>query len=423
MNEKTALQIVALPIESLTPYEKNARQHKDMDVAVIKKSIEEFGFNDPIGIWGKKNIIVEGHGRLEALKQLGYKEVPCIRLDHLTDEQRKAYALTHNRSAEMSSWDLDNLDEELKALEAQFDLSALGFEEFLSNEEEEDEESKDDEFEVDDFIPEEPKTKPGDIYVLGNHRLICGDSSKEETLDALLGKETKIDLLLTDPPYNVDYEGGTAEKLKIADDNMNDDDYRYRLAACFKNADRFMKPGASFYIWFADKKSYWVHGAVLDTKWEIRQMPVWVKDTLVLGRNHYQFKDEPCYYGWKEGAASKFVDDRTLTTVWEFERPKRSLEHPTMKPVPLFSFILDNSSDKGDNVLDLFSGSGTTIISCEERGRRAFCVEKKPKYCDVDVKRYLRYTGSAEGCYLIRDGEKMELPQDFISVLDFKEIL
>lgn len=416
MNEDLInLKVEYLSVDSLTPYSKNARQHKDLDIAVIKKSIEEFGFNDPIGIWGDKNYIVEGHGRLQAARELGFKEVPCIRLDHLNDKQRKAYALEHNRSAELSIWDIDTLEEELKALEDDFDLSALGFEEFLGNEEPE---VTDDDFDEDLFISENPESKPGDIYILGRHRIMCGNSSLPETLNALLGEETKIDLLLTDPPYNVDYEGKTAEKLKIKDDDMSDDDYRSMLAKCFKNANRFMKPGASFYIWFADKKSFWVHGAILDTGWEVRQMPVWVKDSMVLGRNHYQFKHEPCYYGWKEGAASKFVEDRTLTTVWEFERPKRSLEHPTMKPVPLWTFILNNSSSKGDNVLDLFGGSGTTIIACEEVGRNAYCVEKDPHYVDVDVKRYLRYTGSKEGCFLIRDGQKMDLPQEFISVLD-----
>ena len=416
MNEDLInLKIEYLDVDTLTPYTKNARKHKDLDIAVIKKSIQEFGFDDPIGIWSDKNIIVEGHGRWLAAKELGYKEVPCIRLDHLNDEQRKAYALTHNRSAEMSSWDFDILDEELKALEEEYDLSALGFEEFLNNEEIE---VVDDEFDEDEFMPDTPQTKPGDIYVLGDHRIICGNSAKEETLNALLGEETKIDLLLTDPPYNVDYEGKTAEKLKIKDDNMDDNEYRSMLTACFKNANRFMKPGASFYIWFAGKKSYWVQGAIMDTGWEVRQMPVWVKDSMVLGRNHYQFKHEPCFYGWKDGAASKFVEDRTLTTVWEFERPKRSLEHPTMKPVPLWTFILNNSSNKGDKVLDLFGGSGTTIIACEEVGRNAYCVEKDPHYVDVDVKRYLRYKGSKEGCYLIREGEKLDLPQEFFSVFD-----
>lgn len=410
------LEIVYLPVEALTPYEKNARKHQSKDVEVIKKSIQEFGFKDPIGIWGKNNIIVEGHGRLLAAKELGFKDVPCIRLDDLSDEQRKAYALAHNRSAEMSEWDIDTLDEELRALESEFDLSALGFNDFLDKESEE-ELIQDDDFDPDLFMEEESASQPGDIYFLGRHRLICGDSSNRTIIEDLMDGE-KADLLLTDPPYNVDYEGKTAEKLKIENDKMSNDEYRVKLATCFKNADRVMKDGASFYIWFADKKSYWVHGAIMDANWEVRQMPVWNKDSMVLGRNHYHFKHEPCYYGWKEGAASTFVDDRTLTTVWDFDRPKRSLEHPTMKPIPLFTFIIHNSSKKGDNVLDIFAGSGTTIIACEETGRTGYCVEKDPHYVDVIVKRYLRYKGSAEGCSLIRKGEILELDKSLTSVLD-----
>ena len=408
----TNLEFVVLPIDQLTPYEKNARKHKKADIDVIKKSIEEFGFNDPIGIWGKKNIVVEGHGRLLAVQELGWTEVPCIRLDHLTDEQRKAYALAHNRSAELSEWDIDTLDEELRALEQQFDLESLGFGDFLKEDEPLD--IQDDEFDEDLFIPETPNSQTGDIYILGRHKLIVGDSTKKETIDALVGDEV-IDLLLTDPPYNVDYEG---EAGKIDNDDMDDDDFRVFLSKAFKLADSKMRKGASFYIWFAGKKSYWVHGAILDTGWTVRQMPIWNKNSLVLGLSKYQFKHEPCYFGWKDGAPCTFSEDRTLTTVWDFDRPIHSDLHPTMKPLPLFAFLLNNSTKKGDKVLDLFGGSGTTLICCEEADRQCFIAEKLPKYADVIVTRYLTLKGNDNDCYLIRNGEKQPLPDEFLESIN-----
>ena len=404
------LKFVYLPIDALTPYEKNARKHQHADIDVIKKSIEEFGMNDPIGIWGDKNIIVEGHGRLAALKELGWKEVPCIRLDHLTDEQRKAYALAHNRSAELSTWDFDLLDEELAALKNEFDLEGLGFKDLM--EEEPQIEPKDDDFDVDEFLNDKTVSQLGDVFQLGRHTLVCGDCTKKEYVDKLVA-DKKVDLLLTDPPYNVDYEG---EAGTIENDNMENKDFRKFLSSAFKNADRVMKDGASWYVWFADKKSYWVHGAILDVGWEVKQMPVWNKNSLVLGRSKYQFKHEPCYFGWKDKATPTFSDDRTLTTVWDFDRPTHNELHPTMKPVPLFAFLIKNSTknEKGrDVVLDLFAGSGTTLIASEQTGRTALCMEKSPKYADVIVKRYVRFVGSAEGCTM--NGQP--LPPDLIDVV------
>jgi len=391
MKTEFKIQTVYLPIDSLTPYEKNARKHKPADVEVIKKSIEQFGMNDPIGIWGKNNLIVEGHGRLMALKELGYTEVPCIRLDHLTDEERKAYALAHNRSAELSTWDFDRLDEELAELKSEFDLSALGFDDLMPEEEIE---AKDDDFEIDDFVSEDFISKPGDVFKLGRHTLVCGDSTKEEDVKKLVGDNT-IDLLLTDPPYNVDYEG---EAGKIENDKMDNDGFRNLLAKALMQADKYMRKGASWYIWFADKKAYWVHGAILDVGWEVRQMPIWKKNSLVLGRSNFQFIHEPCMYGWKEGAACTFSEDRNHTTVWEFDRPTHNELHPTMKPIPLFDYLIGLSSKKDDNVLDLFAGSGTTMIACEQSNRTSFCMELDPRYVDVIVRRYVKYKGSAKDC-------------------------
>lgn len=408
------LEIVYLPVDSLTPYDKNARQHKSFDVAVIKKSIEEFGFDDPIGIWSDKNIIVEGHGRLLAAKELGMTEVPCIRLDHLTDEQRKAYALTHNRSAELSAWDFDTLEAELKTLEDEFDLSALGFEELLPEEEPE---VKDDDFDEDVFLTENPESKLGDLYILGRHRLICGDSTKRENVELLMNG-AQADFILTDPPYNVDYVGKTAEALKIQNDKKTDDEFKEFLFKAFNNSIINAKDGANIFVFHSDSQetNFRVALEKAGAKWH--QTWQWIKNSIVLGHGWAHYQNEPIWVGWKEGAAHYTTGRRDLSTVLNYDRPTRSLEHPTMKPLDLLGYLIQEGSKKGDLCVDLFGGSGSTLIACEEADRTCYTAEIDPRYADVIVKRYLRWTGSKEGCYLIRDGEKQDIPQEFLSVLD-----
>ena len=412
---ETELKVVVLSVDELTPYEKNARTHKDFDVSVIKKSIQEFGFNDPIGIWGDKNYIVEGHGRLLAAKELGMKEVPCIRLDHLTDEQRKAYALAHNRSAELSAWDFDTLDEELKALENEFDLSALGFEEFLDVEEPT--QVGDDDFNEDEYLSETPESKVGDIYVLGNHRVMCGDSTKKEVVAELVNKK-QVDFVVTDPPYNVDYVGKTADALKIQNDKKSDTDFRAFLDKSFANMFLNMKPGANIFVFHADSEEENFRGAFKGAGFKYHQSWIWKKNSIVLGHGWAHYQHEPILVGWKEGAAHYNTGKRDLSTVLEYDRPTRSLEHPTMKPLDLIGYLIQEGSKKGDLCLDLFGGSGSTLIACEQAQRTCYTMEIDPRYADVIVKRYLRYKGTKKDCYLIRDGEKLDLPQEFISVLD-----
>ena len=378
------LEIEYIKIEKLKPYEKNARKHQKEDVETIKASIKEFGMCDPIGIWGEKNIIVEGHGRLMALKELGYEEVPCIRLDFLSDEQRRAYALAHNKTAEMSDWDFDLLDSELDNI-LDIDMTNFGFEI-----EEEEQEVTEDDYEVE--IPQEPKSKLGDIYQLGNHRLMCGDSTVLNDVERLMGG-CKADMLLTDPPYNVDYEGKTKDKLKIKNDKMNNENFRQFLADAFTNADMVMKPGAVFYIWHAGLEGYNFMGACFDAGWTVRQCLIWNKNSMAIGRQDYQWKHEPCLYGWKDGAGHLWAADRKQTTVLNFERPTKSDLHPTMKPIPLFDYQIKNNTKGGDIILDLFGGSGTTIMACEQNGRCAYTMEYDPKYVDVIIDRWEQFTG------------------------------
>ncbi len=411
------LKIEYVSLESLRPYEKNARSHGKEDLKAIINSIQEFGFNDPIGVW--HDIIVEGHGRWMAAKELKMETVPILRLDELTDEQRKAYALAHNKTAELSGWDFDVLATELKDL-ADFDMSQFGFDMAAVGEEES-------EVQDDDFVEELPKsatTQLGDIFKMGGHYLICGDSTKEETIKKLLQGQ-QVDLLVTDPPYNVDYVGKTKDALKIENDKKSDGDFHKLLVDAFKAADQVMRPGAAFYIWHADSEGYNFRGACREIGWQVRQCLIWNKNTFVLGRQDYQWKHEPCLYGWKDGAAHYFVDDRTQstvfedkghdidhmkkeemkallkelfedkisTTVMEEDKPSRSAEHPTMKPIKLLARQIKNSSKKGENVLDIFGGSGSTLITCEQLGRHCFTVELDPKYCDVIIKRWEDFTG------------------------------
>lgn len=376
------LKIEYIPIKDIKPYKRNAKLHPQEQIDQIKASIKEFGFNDPIAVW-HDNEIIEGHGRLLAAKQMKLKEIPIIRLDELTDEQRRAYMLAHNQLTMNSGFDLEILTEEINNI-LDIDMGDFGFEDFTI---EEPEEVIEDEF--DEEIPEEPKSKRGDIYQLGRHRLMCGDSTNADDVNSLMGG-ILADLLVTDPPYGVDYEG---EAGKIENDNLKDEEFLNFLESAFKNADSVMNAGSSFYIWYADSSSNTFRPACANIGWTIRECLIWNKDHLVIGRQDYQWKHEPCLYGWKDGAPHRWYSDRKQTTVLDFERPTASKLHPTMKPVTLFDYLIKNSSKKDDNVLDLFGGSGTTIMACEQNGRNAFVMEYDPRFIDVIIKRWEDFTG------------------------------
>lgn len=384
------LKVDYIPIEQLKPYEKNAKIHTPEQIEQIKNSIQEFGMNDPIGIWGEENLIVEGHGRLIACKELGFDEVPVIRLDSLTDEQRRAYTLVHNQTTMNTGFDLDVLNEELDNID--IDMSDYGFDIEIDDIEEGTEVKEDDAPEVKDG---EPKAKRGDIYQLGRHRLMCGDSTSSDDVFKLVGGNTSpaVDLLITDPPYNVDYTGKTKDALKISNDSMDADAFHDFLYNAFINAFSTMKDGASFYVWYASKEVVNFSTALADAGLSVKQELIWNKNSLVMGRQDYQWKHEPCLYGWKETDSHHWYGDRKQTTVIDFDRPTKSELHPTMKPVGLFDYQIKNSTKKCDNVLDLFGGSGTTIMACEQNGRNAYVMEYDPHYIDVIIERWENFTG------------------------------
>ena len=375
-------------IEKLKPYKNNARTHSDEQIEKIAKSMKEFGFINPVLVDGDLNVIA-GHGRILGAKKLGMKEVPCLFIENLTEEQKRAYIIADNRLAEDAGWDKELLKIELEDLKnMNFDITLTGFE--LEDFDFSMDETKVIEDEFDENVPEEPTSKKGEIYKLGKHFLMCGDSTDINDVEKLMNG-VKADMLLTDPPYNVDYEGGTG--LTIQNDNMDDETFREFLRVSFFNANSVMKEGAVFYIWHADSEGYNFRGACHDIGWKVRQCLIWCKNTLVMGRQDYHWKHEPCLYGWKEGASHLWASDRKQTTVLEFDRPSVSKEHPTMKPVGLFDYLIKNNTNKDDIVLDLFAGSGTSIIACEQNGRIAYSMELDPKYVDVIISRWEKLTG------------------------------
>ena len=374
-----------VPVAQIKPDERNARKHSDEQIMELRRSLQEFGFVNPLLIDKDKKIIA-GHGRLVAAVAEGMSAVPCIFVEHLTEAQRRAYLIADNRLAEHATWDISLLNEELMFLDdLGFDVTITGFDlpELAQ-------EAVDDGYEPE--LPAQPKSQEGQIYRLGRHRLMCGDSTEAEHV-ALLMDGAQADMLLTDPPYNVDYKGKTKEVLTIENDAQSDDAFLEFLVRAFTNAQEHMKPGAVFYIWHADSNGYLFRAAVREAGLTVRQCLIWVKNSMVMGRQDYQWKHEPCLYGWKEGAGHLWASDRKQTTVLEFDRPTRSKEHPTMKPIPLFDYQMQNNTKGGDVVLDLFGGSGTSIIAAEQNGRICFCMEKDPRYVDVIIDRWEKFTG------------------------------
>ena len=379
------MEIIKLKIADIVPYDKNPRKN-DGAVDAVAESIKQCGYCAPIVI-DEDNVILAGHTRLKALKKLKYKECECVRKVGMTEEQKRKYRLLDNKTNELAEWDMDLLKGELDGLDfLDFDF---GFD--IADESAPQAIVEDDAPEVDNQA--EPITKLGDIWQLGRHRLMCGDSTNAETVALLMGGQ-KADLLLTDPPYNVAYEGKTKDALKIKNDNLSSDAFFEFLVDAFSAGASAIKEGASYYVWFASREHCNFENALVKSGLEVRQELIWKKNSMVLGRQDYQWKHEPCLYGWKEGASHNWYNDRCQTTILEFDRPVKNKDHPTMKPVALFAYQIQNSTKKGDIVLDLFGGSGTTIIACEQTGRSGYCMELDPKYCDVIIKRFENLTGT-----------------------------
>jgi DNA modification methylase len=395
-------------VKDLKSDHKNARRRTDRSASLIAESLKRFGAARSIVI-DEDGRILAGNGTVEGAKKAGIDklriieaegdELIAVRRAGLTEDEKVGLALADNRSSDLSEWD----NEMLRQLSEEHDLTPWFEDGELLAEVLEPEEGNTDPDDVPE-APEEPITKPGDLWILGNHRLLCGDSTDVLAVERLMDGK-KADLLVTDPPYNValgmDETPEEAKKrnrrtdgLTIQNDSMSDDDFRQFLRDVYSAADASMKPGATFYIWYAEPDANCAFRlAARDAGWKIRQCLIWNKNSLVMGRQDYHWKHEPCLYGWKDGAAHFWASDRSQTTVLDFNKPSRNGEHPTMKPVELFQYQVENSSKKGGMVLDLFGGSGSTLIACEKMGRQARLMELDPAYCDVIVKRWEDFTG------------------------------
>lgn len=316
------------------------------------------------------------------------KQVQVINASLLTEDEKKQFIIKDNNS--FGDWDWNLLEEKWDS--NILNDWGLDVPEDWDIPEEKKEEIEEDDFTEEDAANVETRVKAGEIWQLGEHRLMCGDSTNKEDVEKLMNGE-KVDLYLTDPPYNVSYEGKTKDALTIQNDQMDDDIFREFLLKAFKAVDLVLKEGSSFYIWHADSEGYNFRYAVKHCGWLMKQCLIWNKNSMVMGRQDYQWKHEPCLYGWKSGASHHWYSDRKQTTVLEFNKPNRSAEHPTMKPVGLFGYLITNSSKPNDIVLDSFAGSGTTIIACEQLGRKARCIELDPKYCDIIISRWEKLTG------------------------------
>lgn len=410
------LEITYLPTNQLTPYKNNAKLHPQEQIDQIKNSIREFGMNDPIAVCGEDNIIVEGHGRLIACQQMGMDTVPVIRLDHLTEEERKAYTLAHNKLTMNTDFDLEILEQELK--EINLNMADYGFDSIDESDVEIEEDGFD--FDEEEEMQQEAKSKLGEIYQLGNHRLMCGDSTSSNDVIALMDSQ-EADLVITDPPYNVNISN--SQGMTIHNDNMGDEDFTEFLTKAFQNMEMALKAGGAFYVWYAAMNHTNFEKALKTSGLKPRQQLVWVKNSLSLGRADYQWIHEPCLYGWKDGEGHYFTYDRTQctaieskainfdeldkqqaikmlkeiyeseTTVIKEKKPSVDKLHPTMKPVTMMGKLIRNSSKKGEMILGLFGGSGSTLIACDELGRTCYTMEYDPHYVDVIIERWETLTG------------------------------
>ena len=410
------MEIVNIKTDKLIPYVNNPRHNEDA-VEKVMASIQEFGFKVPLVI-DKNNVVVTGHTRLKAAKRLGIDEVPCVVADDLSDAQIKAFRIADNKVSEYAEWDEEALQVELEQLEElDFDLDSLSidFSDFDLNigEDVSCETMEEDDVELEPVAI--PFSRQKDIWHLGVHTVMCGSSTEPMDVDLLMG-DTMADLMVTDPPYNVSYEGKTKDALTIQNDRMSNDNFYEFLYDFYRNAYEHMNDGAGLYVFHADSEGMNFRKAMVDSGFKLAQCCIWVKNCMVMGRQDYHWQHEPCLYGWKPTGPHRWFTDRKQTTTWFFDRPTKNLEHPTMKPIDLIKYPIENSSQKGDVVLDLFGGSGSTLIACEETNRVNYSMELDEKYVDVIVRRYIRHKGNADDVYLTRDGKTIpfsEIEGDF----------
>ena len=401
-----------LKTSDLVPYANNARKHSDAQIMKLRASIREFGFNDPVVV-DENFTVMAGHGRLQAAKDEGIEEIPCAIVSGLTEPQKKAYILAANRLALDSTWDEEMLALEMESLQDyDFDLDFTGFTDdelaqFMSIPEEGDDSihpglPEDDAYDLTAALEEANFCEAGDIWTVGNHRLICGDSTKPEDIEKLMNGN-RATVIVTDPPYNVAIE--SEHGLKIKNDKMENSKFYEFLENAFSRMADSATDAASIYVFYADSEAVNFRNAFVNTGFYLAETLIWNKNNLTLGRSDYHWKHEPILYGWKKGCAHKWYNDRKQTTVLNFAKPLRADTHPTSKPVDLLSYLIKNSSQEGEIVLDLFGGSGSTLIAAEKTNRRCFMSEYDSKFVSVILRRYVADVGNSEGVFVERGGK------------------
>jgi DNA modification methylase len=373
----------------------------DPEYEKLKRSIEQFGYVEPV-IWNKATgRVVGGHQRLKVLLDMGITEVECVVVE-MDAEKEKALNIALNKIS--GDWDKDKLALLIADLQgADFDVTLTGFDPGEIDELFKDslkDGIKDDDFDVDAELQKPALTKPGDVWLLGRHRLVCGDSTKADTFTLLMDSKL-ANLVVTDPPYNVNYEGNAG---KIKNDNMANDAFYSFLLTAFQNTEAVMADDASIYVFHADTEGLNFRRAFSDAGFYLSGCCIWKKQSLVLGRSPYQWQHEPVLYGWKKNGKHQWYTGRKETTIWEFDKPKKNGDHPTMKPIPLLAYPIMNSSMRNTLVLDPFGGSGSTLIACEQSDRSCYTIELDEKFCDVIVKRYIEQVGSVDKVFVRRDG-------------------
>lgn len=415
---KTTTQMTLVEINKLIPYINNARTHSVEQINKLRSSLREFGFINPV-IIDKDYGIIAGHGRVLAAKEEGIEKVPCVLVDYLTEQQKKAYILADNRMALDAGWDEELLKLEIEALQSEdFDIGLTGFDEkdladlFKTDEGD----VKDDDYDLTSALEKAAFVEKGDVWIVGRHRLVCGDATNEEDVAKLMDGK-KANLILTDPPYGVSFKSSSG--LTIQNDSMKNDEFYNFLLAAFKNVVEHLEPGGGAYVFHADTEGLNFRKAFIDAGLHLAGCCIWVKNSLVLGRSDYQWQHEPVLYGFLQNGKHKWFSDRKQTTIWNFDKPKRNENHPTSKPLDLLAYPLKNSTQANAIVVDTFGGSGSTLMACENTNRICYTMELDEKYASVILRRYVEDTGDKENVYVIRDGVKI-LYADLVKEVESK---
>ena len=402
---KTTTEMKLVKVSQLVPYINNARTHNEEQITKLRSSFREFGFVNPVIIDRDYNVIA-GHGRIMAAKAEGIEEVPCVFVDYLTEAQKKAYILADNRMAMDAGWDEELLRVEIEALQAEaFDISLTGFEEQEITDlfaMEPDSEVEDDDFDLNDALEKATFVQSGDVWQVGRHRLMCGDATSEEDVATLMDGK-KANLIVSDPPYGVSFQ--SSDGLSIKNDSIKGEEFYQFLLKAFQNMASHLTKGGAAYIFHADTEGLNFRRAFVDAGFHLAGCCIWVKNSLVLGRSDYQWQHEPVLYGFMKNGKHSWYSDRSQTTIWNFDKPKRNKNHPTSKPLDLLAYPIGNSSQANGIVLDTFGGSGSTLMACEKTNRICYMMERDEKYASVILRRSVEDTEDVENVCVVREGK------------------